>query len=154
MKKTKCELCGKYELSHSTKEINKQVACHDCWKKHIESNGLADAGCINPNVAVCSDREPGIIDVLPISKLGRITEKMQNTLDNAICYAGHEECQRRMDKQTLFWASMDDALDGKETFCEKCGLKIEVVKTDRTVAGYCPSHGMIWHGILDPENKM
>ena len=97
MNKTYCELCGSY--SANTEEIAGKSLCQDCWKKYRKEQGLTDAGCINRDVVVCPNREPGYIKALTLADVS--SDIIQRELNNAMCYVGHEECRHEKEKISI-----------------------------------------------------
>lgn len=104
--------------------------------------------CINPAAVVCADREPAFIEVLCRADTEQYADDIQTALNNAICYAGHEECSRRKENEKRVFKLGEEIIEGKKAYCPICQLQLKVAMSSRTVVGQCPVHGVVVQGLI------
>lgn len=147
----KCTVCNNNVQPYAVKLIDDKLYCNDCWKKYRKENGLIDIGCINPLAVVCSDREPKLIEELCHIGIYQPADIIQNALNIAVCYIGHEECLSRMKEENRIFELQDKIVEGKGIFCPICGSQLKTVKGSRTIVSVCSVHGVVFHGIIKKD---
>lgn len=144
MKKILCD-CGHQEYPNEAKTINGRQICNNCWKSYLEACGQVEKGCIFWEVAVCPDREPGVIDIA--------NKHVQEIMNGAKCYFGHQKCRHKMKKDKAILDIPDKLIKNGRARCpvKGCGHYLSLIKMEQVVVSVCPQHGVVARLLVEPQ---
>lgn len=132
--------CGHQEFESAFEVIGDKKLCKECWKNYQYSHGQVEEGCMFPEVAACSDREPSVLGELELKP------KIK-------CYRGHAACAVKMENSKRLLCVAGKINEGC-ILCphEGCGLILSIVKLEQVQISICSKHGIIFRAMIEPQD--